>query len=121
MSIFGESRYRMNAGYYEAKEQDMATEWAKRGPNPPMNRRRAGEARLIYKAPTGLCVWSVPRTDLQIMWPGPGSGLFLGRPLDVGGAVTRISHRTADGSYDTQRAAAKAVNAFVRVDPEQGV
>ena len=82
-------------------------------------RVRSGEARLIYTAPTGLCVWSVPGTSLQIMWPGPGAGLFLGRPLDAGGAVTRISHRTADGTYDTQRAAATAVNAFVRVDPEQ--
>lgn len=77
------------------------------------------KARRIYQSPTGLVVWSIPGVNLQIMWAGPGSGLYLGRPLDAGGAVTRISHRTADGTYDTQRAAAIAVNAFVNVDPEQ--
>jgi hypothetical protein len=64
-------------------------------------------------SPTGLTVWTIPDTNLEIMWMGPGSGLFVGTATTPGGAVTRIEHRTADGTYTNRREAEAAVKAFL--------
>ena len=64
-------------------------------------------------SPTGLTVWTLPDSRLEIMWMGPGSGLFIGQATTPGGAVTRIEHRTADGSYANLKEAEAAVKAFV--------
>lgn len=70
-------------------------------------------ARVAYRSPTGLIVWSLPDTELQVMWPGRGSRLYIGKPMESGGAVTSIQHPTADSSYDTAKDATKAVEAFI--------
>jgi hypothetical protein len=55
--------------------------------------------------PTGLTTWGpLPGTGIMhILWPGPGSGLFLvtGQPDTAGVPVTRIEHASASGTYDT--------------------
>jgi hypothetical protein len=82
-------------------------------------RRRYGRAksglRVIYRAPTGLVVWAVPNTNLQIMWAGPGSRLKIGFDLTrAGGSASLIDHPSADGNYNTRREAEVAVHAFLR-------
>lgn len=67
-------------------------------------------------APTGLTVWRLPDSTLEIMWPGPGSGLYIGRATTPGGSVVRIQHPTADGVYDNRTSASRAVTAFVKAD-----
>jgi hypothetical protein len=80
-------------------------------------RKRYGRAaskglRVVYRMPTGGMVWQVPNSTLQIMWPGPGGGLSLGRPMEVGGATNRIEHYTANGNYYNVKDAARAAKAF---------
>jgi hypothetical protein len=67
----------------------------------------------VYRSPTGLIVWAVPDTTLQIMWAGPGSRLKIGHPMKAGGSVSTIDHPTADGNYNTPREAKNAVRAFL--------
>ena len=69
--------------------------------------------RPSQTGPTGLIVWRIPDTGLEIMWPGPGAGLFVGAATTPGGAVTRIEHPSADGTYDTRKDAQRAVDAFL--------
>jgi hypothetical protein len=70
--------------------------------------------------PTGLTTWGpLPDTGIMhILWPGPGSGLFLviGQPDTVGVPMTRIEHPSASGSYDSRAEARKAVHAFIAAD-----
>jgi hypothetical protein len=68
--------------------------------------------------PTGLTVWVLPDSGLEIMWPGPGAGLFIGRATTPGGAVTRIEHPTADGQYMKRADAQRAVDAFLAAGTE---
>jgi hypothetical protein len=66
--------------------------------------------------PTGLTTWGpLPGTGtMHILWPGPGSGLFLvmGQPNAPGSQMTRIEHVSASGSYGTRTEARTAVRAF---------
>jgi len=59
-------------------------------------------------------VWPIPESELEIMWIGPGGGLFLGMPRQPGGAVTRIRHpeESAD-TYSSFEEADDAVWAFI--------
>ncbi len=70
--------------------------------------------------PTGLTTWGpLPGTGtMHILWPGPGSGLFLviGQPDTAGSQMTRIGHASASGSYDTRTGARRAVQAFIAAD-----
>jgi hypothetical protein len=75
------------------------------------------------RSPTGLTLWPMlPEeaqggTPMSIVWPGPGSGLYLGiRATEPGGSMVRIEHRTADGQYDTFKQAQKAAHAFAAAD-----
>jgi hypothetical protein len=79
-------------------------------------RRRYGRAsgpRVVYRSPTGLLVWAVPHTSLQIMWAGPGARLKIGHPMKAGGSMFSIEHPSADGAYDSARAASAAVKKFL--------
>jgi hypothetical protein len=70
--------------------------------------------------PTGLTTWGpLPGTAIMhILWPGPGSGLFLviGQPEAADVPMTRIEHRSASGAYDTRAVARKAVHAFIAAE-----
>lgn len=70
--------------------------------------------------PTGLTTWGpLPGTAvMHILWPGPGSGLFLviGQPDTAGVPMTRIEHASASGSYGTRAEARSAVHAFIAAD-----
>lgn len=72
--------------------------------------------------PTGLTVFGpVPGADLTfVMWPGPGSGLFLviGDPDTTEAGMARIERPSADGTYDTQVAARRAARAFIEAGGE---
>jgi RadC-like JAB domain len=70
------------------------------------------------RGPTGLAVWTLPGSNLEIMWSGPGSRLFIGQATKPGGHVSSIDHHTANGNYDTFKQADAAVAAFLAVgDP----
>jgi hypothetical protein len=69
--------------------------------------------KVVYAAVTGVLVWEVPSTTLQIMWSGPGSRLYIGRPLVAGGMIMAINHPTASSTYDTRKDAESAVVAFL--------
>ena len=72
-------------------------------------------------SPTGLALWSgLPGSGMTIMWAGPGSHLLIGQCTIPGGAVTRISHETADDVYNTLSEATTAVTRFVAVLKEAG-
>jgi RadC-like JAB domain len=74
------------------------------------------EAKSGIKAmrgPTGLAVWRLPGSDLEIMWSGPGSRLLIGQATKPGGHVSSIDHHTANGNYDTFKQADAAVAAFL--------
>jgi hypothetical protein len=70
-------------------------------------------------SPTGLTIWPLPSPGdaggrLSLVWPGPGSRLYLG--LDAtrpGGSLVPIDHPTASGQYATRKDAARAAAAFV--------
>ena len=68
--------------------------------------------------PTGLTTWGpLPGTAvMHILWPGPGSGLFLviGQPDTAG--VLMTMHPSASGSYGTRTEARRAVHAFIAAD-----
>jgi hypothetical protein len=57
-------------------------------------------------------VWRLP-AGLDIMWAGPGSGLSIGAAFEPGARMSPIEHPSADGQYDSLRAASAAVDAFV--------
>lgn len=81
-----------------------------------MNKSKAKKVELMIG---GGAVWSLPDCSrLELMWMGPGSGLYLGTPREVGGFVTRINHPTADHVYNTMREAQAAVDAFVNAGTE---
>ena len=73
----------------------------------------AQSPRVVGRTPTGGVVWQIPKSDLQIMWAGPGCRLRLGWLLTVGGAVSMIHHPTACESYATEAEATAAVRAFL--------
>ena len=64
-------------------------------------------------SPTGLAVWQVPDSEMQIMWSGPGGRLSFGQAYKAGGAMTFIEHPSADGAYDSLKAAEAAVKRFM--------
>ena len=66
--------------------------------------------------PTGATIWTISETGLQIMWPGPGAGLFIGQATTPGGSVTRVDHPMADGEYRTRREAEVAIRNFLASD-----
>lgn len=67
--------------------------------------------------PTGLTLWRIPDSNLEIIWPGPGAGLSIGQATTPGGAVTRIEHPAADAAYQTRAEAQRAVDAFLSAGP----
>ena len=64
-------------------------------------------------SPTGLTVWQLPRSDMQIVWIGPGAGLSVGCAYRPGATMTRVEHPTADGQYDSLKDAEAAVRRFL--------
>ena len=85
--------------------------------------RRHGNAaagpRVIYRAPTGLLVWSIPGSKLQIIWGGPGSALRMTwDAFTAGGSMWKIDHSSADGNYRTAKEATAAVKRFVAAGNE---
>jgi hypothetical protein len=71
-------------------------------------------ARSIAYGP-GVYVFplpNIPVESLSIMWIA-GGHLMIGRPTVAGGALTRIDHPTADGTYRTLPEASAAVAAFI--------
>jgi hypothetical protein len=78
----------------------------------------AGMHELRY--PTGLTTWGpLPGTAIMhILWPGPGSGLFLviGQPEAADVPMTPIEHPSASGSYDSRAGARKALHAFIAAE-----
>jgi len=78
--------------------------------------RSSGEKpRIVYASPTGLLVWNAPgSTQLQIMWPGPGSRLRMGFNVMKAGSPYPglIHHPGADGEYRTAKEAQAAVKRF---------
>ena len=64
----------------------------------------------VTKSPTGLRRWDLPQSELYILWLGPGCRLSL----CFGDAQTSIQHPTASGTYQTEKEATAAVEAFVR-------
>jgi hypothetical protein len=65
-------------------------------------------------SPTGLTLWPIEaHPDMSIIWPGPGSGLFLGiRATEAEGNMTRIQHPTANAVYESRLDAGRAARAF---------
>lgn len=62
----------------------------------------------------GARTWALPDSTLEILWPGPGSGLLIGRPSQSNGPVAPITHPTGAGPFATATEAQRAVEAFVR-------
>ena len=58
-------------------------------------------------------VWRLPDTGLDIMWAGRGSGLSIGQAFEPSARMSPMEHPTADGQYDTLKAASEAVTAFL--------
>ena len=81
--------------------------------------RRRGHAtsaklKVILRSPTGLTVWALPNSDLQVLWPGPGARLRLGwKLMKPEGTATMIDHSTANGAYNTRKEAEEAVKRFI--------
>jgi hypothetical protein len=57
-------------------------------------------------------VWRLP-VGLDIMWAGRGSGLSIGPAFEPGARMSPIEHPSADGQYDSLKAAHAAVTAFI--------
>lgn len=76
------------------------------------------KARKVELMIGGGAVWTLPNSRLELMWMGPGSGIYIGTPREVGGFVTPIHHPTADAVYTLMRGAQAAVDAFVRAGTE---
>lgn len=74
---------------------------------------RTRTLRPYLTSGTGLVCWRLPDSALEIMWSGPGAGLYIGWATTPGGAVTRINHPTANGQYMTRREAQAHVDEFV--------
>lgn len=70
--------------------------------------------------PTGLCLWKLPDSDLDIMWAGPGVGLTLGRHTIPYGMMTSIRTYGCEGPFATRKAAQAAVDLFVAKAKAQG-
>jgi hypothetical protein len=64
---------------------------------------------IVERAPTGGVVYRLPGSALEVLWPGRGSGRFIGQPRTPGGAVARIDHPVADGAYESEAAARAAL------------
>lgn len=78
--------------------------------------RVAGNLRIVERMIGGGAVFALPGSSLEVMWPGPGSGMYIGQPRVAGGAVTRIEHHTCAGTFSTLREAQAAVAAFVEAE-----
>ena len=74
--------------------------------------------KIVERMPGGATVWSLPPTSLEILWIGPGGGLFIGRPRMADGPITRIDHHTCSGTFDTLTEASKAVQAFCAAEED---
>jgi hypothetical protein len=62
----------------------------------------------------GIARWLLPgTTDLYLLWPGPGDGIYMVKGDGRGGLHKRVEHRTASGVYATVRQAQRAVDAFL--------
>jgi len=68
----------------------------------------------------GMRTWRLPESRLEILWPGPSEGLYLGRPSEPGGPVARITHPTAASTYPSPRSAQAAVEAFLAAATPEG-
>jgi hypothetical protein len=73
--------------------------------------------RVVFRGCGGVVAWAIPNSELQIMWRGPGSGLWighvLGRVVVAGATLMRIKHPSACDAYETLKAARAAAEAFV--------
>lgn len=76
------------------------------------------KARLVERMIGGGGVWSLPDSQLEIMWMGPGSRLYIGTPRRPGGFVIPIEHPTADFDPGSMKAAQAAIDAFVAAAEE---
>lgn len=73
----------------------------------------------ILRLATGGAVWNIPGDSrLQLLWNGPGGGLFLADAFTPGGLMVRIEHPSADGTYDSAAAAQRAVDAYLAASPQ---
>jgi hypothetical protein len=62
---------------------------------------------------TGLYLWTLPDSQFQITWLGPGTRLLFGRLTTPGATPMHIEHPTARDAYDTIADAQRAVDAFI--------
>lgn len=80
-------------------------------------------AKVITRTPAnGGAVFELPNSPWQVMWIGPGGGLFLSDAFTPGGMMTPIEHPSASGTFDDFASANAAVDAFIaevasRVEP----
>lgn len=74
---------------------------------------RAKKVRVVQHLLGGGAVWSLPGSELEVMWHGPGSStMFIGFPRRPGGSIFAIEHESCAGPWQNVREATASVQRF---------